>query len=80
VRTCSLIEQDRPAAFFAAAAAAECDGIVAIVAFIVDEECATEISSTMRANPKSQIFILILIHFKSIHIQDGIEKTSKSKQ
>ena len=62
MRACSLIEQDRPAAFFAAAAAAECDGIVAIVVF-VEEECATEISSTMRANPKSQIFILILNQF-----------------
>jgi hypothetical protein len=60
VRACSLIEQDRPAAFFAAAAAAECDGIEANLAFFVEEECATEISSTMRANPKSQIFVFIL--------------------
>jgi hypothetical protein len=67
VRACSLIEQDRPAAFFAAEAAAECDGIVAIVAFFVEEEFATEISSTMRANPKSQIFVSISILIQFIY-------------
>lgn len=76
--TCSLMEQDRPAIFFAAtirfavtsAAAVPSSllfmelpesllDLLLVVSFFVEgdvEDRATEISSTIRANPKSQIF------------------------